>query len=776
MHRITFAALLLWLMIAPAQAQEAHRLREPDVTELLRFAAENISCDWDSQWEPRSSSAWNLCGYLIDKIEQNYYTDELANLPYAVLAAAYDALQPGTAWDSPGRTDLWHEALIMAWLRDNDDVDLEQATEFTVAHMTINVKPRDFDADGVDEFVLEVESPSFAGFLVFSRELDNTYERVSMWLPYHDPTAPYLIDFANRLHEIAFEDFNADGLPEWFVAYDGASYSGTYLGKMYLLSWRDGELNTVSSFYEVPGFTARPVDLTDNNREEGFIFENLDDDPALELRRVEIRTDIWRCQQTDSTGYDWDQTTDTYVQIVHNLQRSDTANCVMMDAENALYALNYTAAQYLYEYALTLPLAHSDYEDAAQFDAEMRQFIQLRLAQTLLLSGDYAAANALLDEIEAQDMASEMVRKMRDVLTAHRSEPPQKLCTALYNLFEEAARYSYYQYNFQEHIDTQLFIGRPEWSDDVSPAFAGCNIPQIIDLFLARDMYIDRAAPYQQLGGIGVPVSETLHADFDGDGKLDWLAWYEANVDAVLLMNPGDSERLTVSARVDIQQPDKYVSIETFELPGEAGTAIILYHAEEGLPSTYSGYTCPEGVAVLGRLELWHYIDEKLIHAETSKWCADRPSVSELVANVNGEDAFYMRGPQGEPVAYVWDTDMGRYMPPIIDQYNDYKYRIPEPTPSNEALYHEESLTNYFTRLDQQMGEAANTPAQIAIIDAELDAPYMEYPYPLLFWKATILEAADDDRGALAEYVALANLAPDSMWGKLAALYFEPVD
>jgi hypothetical protein len=423
-----------------------------------------------------------------------------------------------------------------------------------------------------------------------------------------------------------------------------------------------------------------------------------------------------------------------------------------------------------------LPQQQMDRSNAAQFDAEMRQFMQLRLAQTLLLFGDYAAANALLDEIEAQEMASEMVRKMRDVLTAHRSEPPQKLCTALYNLFEEAARYSYYQYNFQEHIGTQLFIGRPEWSDDVSPAFAGCNIPQIIDSYLASDMYIDRAAPYQQLGGIGVPVSEILQADFDGDGDLDWLAWYEANVDAVLLMNPGDGERLTVSARVDIQRPGKYISIETFELPDHAGTAIVLYHAEEGLPSSYSGYTCPEGVVVLGRLELWHYIDEKLIQAETAKWCADHPSVRELVVTVDGEDAFIMRSPQGEPVAYVWDADMGRYMPPIIDQYNDYKYRIPEPTPSNEALYHDESLTSYFTRLDQQMSEAASLEVQIAIIDAELDAPYMEYPDPLLFWKATILEAAGDDRGALAEYVALADLAPGSMWGKLAALYFEPVD
>jgi hypothetical protein len=736
MGKFMLTVLLLLAVIAPAQAQETYRLREPDVTELLRFAAENVSCDWDFQWAPRSVSAWNLCGYLIDKLEQNYYTDELANLPYDVLAGAYNALQPGTHWDSPGRADLWHEALITAWLRDSGDVDLEQVTEFTLAHMTIKVNPRDFNADGIDEYFLEAESPSFADFFVFSREPDNTYKRIPARLPYHDATAPYYHQEANRLREIAFEDFNTDGLPEWVVAYDG-NWS---LGQMFIFGWRDGELVYLTDYLPVVlGFAGQAIDLTDASRPEGFIFENLDDDPALELRRVEIRTDIWRCQQTDSTGYDWDQTTDTYVQIVHNLQRSDTANCVMMDAENALYALDYTAAQYLYEYALTLPQQQTDRSNAAQFDAEMRQFMQLRLAQTLLLFGDYAAANALLDEIEAQDSASEMVWKMRDVLTVHRRAPSTILCAALYDLFEEAARYSYYLRDFREHIGTQLFIGRPEWSDDILPAFAGCNIPQIIDAFLALDLYIDPAAPAERLGKVGVPVSETLHADFDGDGKLDWLAWYEANVDAVLLMNPGDGERLTVSARVDIQRPGKYVSLETFELPGEAGTAIILYHAEEGLPSSYSGYTCGEGAAVLGLLELWQYLNDELRRVESGAWCADRPSVRELVVTVDGEDAFIMRSPQGEPLAYVWNAEIRRYISPAPDEYSPYPHVTPQPTPSNEALYHDESLTSYFVRLDQQIRDAADTPAQIAIIDAELRAPYMEYPDPLLFWKATIL-------------------------------------
>lgn len=776
MAKFFLTVLLLLFAVAPASAQETHRLREPDTTELLRFAAENVSCYWDSQWEPRSVSAWNLCGYLIDNLEQNYHTDELASLPYDVLVAAYDALEPGTEWSSPGRADLWHEALITAWLRDTNDGELEQTTEFTLGQMTINVNSRDFNADGIDEYFLEVKSRSFTGFFVFSRKSDNTYERIPVWLPYHDPNAPYFLEPANRLHEIAFEDFNADGLPEWVVAYDGASYSGTYLGSMFILGWRDGVLELLAAPDEVPGFTARPVDLTDTDLPEGFIFENLDDDPALELRRIEITRDNWRCQQTDFTLLDWDQAAGWYIESEHNLERSATANCVIMDAENALFALNYTAAQYLYEYALTLPLEHSNYEDAAQFDAEMRQFMQLRLAQTLLLSGDYAAANALLDEIEMQEMASEMLRKMRDVLTAHRSEPPQQLCTALYNLFEEAARYSYYVYNFQEHIGTQLFIGRPEWSDAASPAFAGCNIPQIIDPFLARDFYIDRAAPDQQLGRIGVPVVDMLQADFDGDGDLDWLAWYEANVDAVLLMNPGDGERLTVPTRVDIERPGEFVSAETFHLPSDAGTAIILYRAAEGLPRYFGGYTCGEGVAVLGLLELWQYLDDELRRVESGAWCADRPSVRELVATVDGEDAFYMRGRQGEPVAYIWDAELTRYISSAPDQYSPYPHVTPQPTPSNEALYHDETLTSYFTRLDQQVWEAPNLDTQLAIIDAELDAPYMDEPYALLFWKATLLKTAGRDREALTEYVTLANLAPDLWWGKLAALYFEPVE
>jgi hypothetical protein len=241
-------------------------------------------------------------------------------------------------------------------------------------------------------------------------------------------------------------------------------------------------------------------------------------------------------------------------------------------------------------------------------------------------------------------------------------------------------------------------------------------------------------------------------------------------------MNPGNGDWMAVSARVDIERPSEHDSIETFVLPGDAGTAIVLYRAQQGLPSYFGGYTCGEGVAVLGLLELWQYADHELSRVESSPWCADRPSISELVATVDGEDAFYMRSRQGEPLAYIWNADIGRYISPAPDEYSHFPHVTPQPTPSNESLYHDESLTSYFTRLDQQMREAADTPAQIAIIDAELDAPYMDYPYPLLLWKAAILKAAGDDREALAEYVALANLAPDSMWGKLAVLYFEPVE
>jgi hypothetical protein len=771
-----------------AQDISQYQLHEPVAEEYLRFVSGSIvACGWEPT-QTYSRNPWDLCAYTLLTIEQNY-RDELKSLPYDLLVQVFNALQPGLYWNTPGDIYLWHEALILSWLRDNN-IDLRIQTELSISDMLIQVEPRDFNADGIDEYLLEIEGSRFATFFVLRREEDGSYRQIPAWLPYHNGAVPYWDYQANELREIAFGDFNADGLPEWFLAFDGASYRGEYLGQVFLLGWRDGELRSLSdSLPYIPFFDTNANNLHNDTLQEGYIFQNLDADSALELQSIEMTSDNWHCQQRRIRVYNWDASADSYIQLSDGLSRAETANCVMNDAENALFNQNYTAAAYLYNYAIGLPL---EYLEASSFNAEFQEFMQLRLVQAYLLNREYETADLLLNTVETAEMASSMLNGMRDILLSHRLATPGETCTALYNFFESAISDSFNYGAFQEEIGTQLTVGM-QWQfhgdfigagNPANPAYAGCNVPGIIDPYLERDFYPNQYSPIEYLEGSGFPIVEYFQADFNGDARLDWLIWYEANIPAVLFLNQGENTAMLVS-RVWIDQPGEYVTAVTVDLPQNAGTALVLFRAIDGLPSYFGGFKCGSAT-VLGLVELWQYSGDTLMRLESRSWCDDYPSVNELFRQEGDENVLYLRDDYGELSRYVWNAETRRYGLPVtataeatqelvIPNSQDYT-AAEQVVASNEELYNltKDGFQDYYFRLDQQI-QQANPDEAIAILDAEINASYMDYPFPLQFWKARLLQEAGRDNEALTEYIAIYESSPESIWGKLAALYFESI-
>ncbi|MEQ8671820.1 MAG: hypothetical protein RLP44_05090 [Aggregatilineales bacterium] len=66
--------------------------------------------------------------------------------------------------------------------------------------------------------------------------------------------------------------------------------------------------------------------------------------------------------------------------------------------------------------------------------------------------------------------------------------------------------------------------------------------------------------------------------------------------------------------------------------------------------------------------------------------------------------------------------------------------------------------------------------ADIELIFAQPEALYADYSPYLAYWRALALESLNRPDEALAEYVAIYEAAPESAWGMLAALHFEPVE
>lgn len=790
MRKLLLLTLAVMVVILPAQAQTDYQLREPTAEDYVRFAAEGLTrCRWDPGESP-ARMPWSICAYLLPLIEENY-ADTLSDMPYELLRGAYDTLQPGIDWNAPGRPDLWHEALIQAWLRDNA-VDLDRETALTFDDLRIQVEPRDFNADGMNEYVLDIYSPTFASLMVFARADAGTYTLVPGWFPYQLGDVPYWDQRASSLREIAFDDFNADGLPEWFLVYDGASYRGQYLGDMQLLAWRDGELRSLddNAISYIPHFNTNAAELSDDSVQDGFIFTNLDDDPALEMQRIEITYDNWLCSESDIQVFDWNVEADRYVRTSFTMHQSDTANCVINDAEQALYDHRYSTAAHLYEYAITLPSEEYHYDDSAGFDTEMRQFIQLRLVQSYLLSQQYEPANNLLNTLTIEDMESEMNRNMLDVLNEQRNGIPEVVCTAVFNLFERAARDSFNYSIFQEKIGTRLTLGIP-WDfhgdflgagNPVDPAFAGCNVPGLVEGHLQRDLYdYETNAPVEQLMSYGFLVHDYIKADFNGDGEGDWLIWHEANIPALLLMAQGVNNPLLQSYVPSLERPNEYVSWETVELPDTAGTAVVLFRSSAGFPSYYGGYRCDDGVDVLGAITFWQYAEDDTIPIY-STWCADRPTADDLFGVEAGEPVFYGRS-DNQPQIYVWDTDVRRYVLPIAQATTQSieTTSVVGTAPATEEWSNEElygllgdGILDYYMRLSGQVGDAETIDTAIAILDAEINAPYVDNPFPLLFWKSRLLAQAGRSDELLAEYIVMYKTGPD-LWSKFAELHLEPV-
>lgn len=795
MQRLIFVLVLFLMCLVPVQAEGDFELKKPDAETFLRRISDlSIECNWYFPPDSYSTSAWNLCSYFIYYIEENY-ADELKDLPYDIIIDTYNILQPGYGNYGVGDAILWNEAIILTWLHDNE-VNLDTESEFTAGQLFTKVKPQDFNADGNNEYILDVgiDSLEFSSLFVLARQKDGSYRRISGHLPYQTE-APYWSSASNQLREIAFDDFNADDLPEWLLASDGASYRGTYSGNIILLGWRDGELKRLDdhNIEYIPFFSTNADDLARDDIEDGYIFTNLDDDPALELQAIDITADNWRCKQSDSVVYDWSPEKDAYVKIRESVEQAATANCVITDAEDALFDHNYTTASYLYTYALTLPYETNNSEEDETFETEMIQYLQLRLAQSYLLSREYENANEILDSIDRQDLISQMTQDLYDILTEHRYAEPVETCTVIFNLFEEATYISYNYNSFQEYIGTSLTVGvSHKFAGDfigagnpVNPSFGGCNIPDQIDKILERSFYpSDANTLIEQLQNKGFLVHDYIHADFDGDDDEDWLIWHQANVQAILMTNGGANKTFDLS-RLFFRKPSEHIIVNPIELPDSFGTAIVMFQAKEGLPSQANGYTCGDSIPVFGLLELWQYTENNLSSTINTTWCDDYTTIDSMFDEVDGKHIMYVRDPQntGEVIVYTWDAESGRYMPPsepeeTASEPQSNFVAMAESTPSNEELHDllGDGIRDYYLRLDEQVSNAGDIEAKIAILDTEINAPYMDYPYTLQYWKATILLNAGLEDEALAEFVAIYEAAPDSLWGKLAHLHFGEVE
>jgi hypothetical protein len=479
MRYILFISLsLLFGLQIKAQTDDHFRLRMLTASEFLNELPDfnNIPLpDYqDTQLNQRT------LGYVIEATEAEFLSQYENEADFVTLALAFEKFKlPIYCYPIPRCTYLlpeinyaeWFKRIVESWMEENptdlDDVDTLQFRDYT-----IYVEQRDFNADGKHEWLFDVVKGQteieYGQYLVVSRT-EQGYQISSVPLGGTLSWWQHAID-EQPLAERAFEDINADGLPEWVFNWTrsgGGLGSFSYSTHTVFLGWRNGEI------VELGDFTS--IDTT---------FENIDNDTALEVLTSPIYNgDYWGCGYTEQSQYDWDG--ESYIEVEPYITQSD---CTARYAENAMWAWNFETA---IEYYDAFIKSHADnyqaFRDcivANELDCDYNKMnrdtliylhFQVRHILAHALLGHEATVSQLLDELAAEPFHIDFAQVILDT----NSTDAETLCRTAYNYFAEnhtiLSQWEEYMRFYPGHTirddGTHTVYNKP-----IDPIRAGCDI------------------------------------------------------------------------------------------------------------------------------------------------------------------------------------------------------------------------------------------------------------------------------------------------------------
>lgn len=220
---LCFLLLVCGLSFSAAAQDDAskYKLRELNASEYLDGILSTMSgpADFDNSYFPQ----------LVGDVLFDEYP-KLDNVSWEKLLKVYDWLGAGSSDPFLGYNRAqWNIAIIQTWLRENK-VDLSKAKQLQFADYDINVTPRDFDGDGVNEYLLDVVKGAkgkidrdgtyyeaeYVDYLV-AQGSGNYHILRPQSLQWHGTSGWPQDPVKGGAIEALFKDINADGLPEWLV-------------------------------------------------------------------------------------------------------------------------------------------------------------------------------------------------------------------------------------------------------------------------------------------------------------------------------------------------------------------------------------------------------------------------------------------------------------------------------------------------------------------------------------------------------------------------------
>ncbi len=680
----------------------------------------------------------------------------------------------------------------MAWLRQNSaSLDDVETLEFN--GYTLQVSRRDFNVDGTDDWLIlahhedndqQYPTMDYRQYLVVMRDADRGYQLIDTPLPWFGTGYHYSSTPSGDVEPLRFEDINADGLPEWVVAFGGVGANSTVRGSLYVLAWRDNALVEIAPWqnhdtdlaYYAPAGGGMPV-LTSYVH---WKFPNLDEDNALEIQQIQEFDDNWGCVSFETRTFDWDAQADRYVFVGTNLQLEDTLGCSLRQAQEAMWNNNLSAAIQWFEHGF----AQGDTDHAGV----PVQYAQIRLAVAYALNGQSNEAAVLLDDLMTQEPTRDLMGAFIDALTQLPTLQPLAVCAAAYKV----AQYSD-PWEMGALSDTMLNVVGPSTIGfpRADASAAGCDLPRAIDDMIASHQFPTDRDLVEQLTDIGLIPAAAQSFDLDQDEQSEWLVWVAPRIDPLYFAPVGDGYHVSRPAMLT---SDEWNTMLTMNLPSDTGLALINHYVqtmrtdedERIHPEAYTSppnYQCypefefevDETVLKRGYVRMWRLDTGELLPIADFFLCADR-TLDEFFPNGSKELHAWapitplQRTTRVAPAVYHWDDNTQTYQPPT-PEILEADLNIPVP---DEKITHSlenilADIQNHWPNDGENRSEWA-TELERAVADLDPDVD-QRLAHEARYWYALVLELSGQPDQAVAQFVAIYTSAPDSAWGMMAKLH-----
>lgn len=813
MRRTLLFLMILALAVSTSAQDSPYRLQTPSAEDYIATLIEHGTALVEGTGYIRDNEGYQRFPHeLVGEISAIvfYLYPNAAHLDFEQQYTAYEALQMERS--SGEARGIWGRRIVTAWLAEND-VDLSSVTELAFEDFYITVEPRDFNADGVDEYLLDVtkgvrvdretcvNEAEIVDYMVV-QQTDSGYRVVETGLPWKGLTPFGRYDYAvGGMIEYYFGDLTGDGIPEWVVLMGNETAGGPGMGYvdqgiLYIVGWRgDGfsflvhnQSSRSAPAHESLGFASldRPCDAGGPYPATvDWVFENIDDDAALEIAQVQRYTDSWYCRRTESRMFDWDEIAWEYVYTeIVVAYSTDSQRCAQRQAEEIMWTGDYAAAIPVYEHALTLE-TDSERENIIG----LNQYLRARLAFAYIMTGQRDRAEplltTLLDEEQFDAVIGEYINLLMVMLEADAS--PLEICVATYNLFTiniPEIRVGFTSEDITDYPD-----------DPYQPENIGCDAPTMLRQTLDNTTIPADVSPIEFLQELGIGSLRVIDVDMNGDGLVEWMVWPDVAGSEVFFALDGD--HYTVS----YPELDPFLrasDIQAWRLPGNGGTGIALtlmrfqdqyfyyfpwrcaYSPMCGIGGGGPQPMCPpeQNSIFPGSLRMWRLDGTNLVQILAMNTCV--PSLSEfpgaealpeltvtIYYDANSEPGFIPPPPEE---TYVWNDDEQRYVhqepPPPAETPTPAPTPVPSPTlPSYWRV------SNAFEERDFE-AIVDMTPDTLTIVDPMVRDDVLLFHYI----RALSLEALGRTDEALAAYVAIYEAAPNHIWGILARLHFAPIE